>query len=370
MPAEQADLEGAARVYQQEIAGVFGVPADGPAPAFDLVLLGMGADGHTASLFPHTEALRPTQRWVVVSAAKHLDAKRLTMTPAILNRARCVVFLVRGEAKAKRLWEVLEGPADPEALPSQMIRPVSGRLVWMVDRAAATHLKGSAANKVRLAPSILSADFARLGEQVEAAERAGADRIHVDVMDGHFVPNISIGTVVVRSLRKVTSLPLETHLMITDPDTYAGPFAEAGSDRIIFHQEVAGDAPALASKIRELGASPGIVINPETPAAAIAEVIPHVDLALVMTVHPGFGGQAFLEAMLPKISQVRRLIDADHPLCELEVDGGIEPATVPRAVEAGARVLVAGSAVFEHPGGIEAAMKSLRAAAPALLSAR
>ena len=238
MPAEQADLEAAARAYQQEIAGVFGVPADGPAPAFDLILLGMGTDGHTASLFPHTEALRPTQRWVVVSAAKQVDAKRLTMTPAILNRARCVAFLVRGEAKAKRLSEVLEGPADPEALPSQMIRPVSGRLVWMVDRAAATRLKGSAANKVRLAPSILSADFARLGEQVEAAERAGADRIHVDVMDGHFVPNISIGTVVVRSLRKVTSLPLETHLMITDPDTYAQPFAEAGSDRIIFHQEV------------------------------------------------------------------------------------------------------------------------------------
>ncbi|MHC4414680.1 MAG: ribulose-phosphate 3-epimerase [Planctomycetota bacterium] len=364
MPAEGTDVDAAADAYQDEIADVLGVPTRGAPPALDLVCLTMDPDGHTAALFPHAEALKPTERWVVGHHGPKLESGRMTMTPAILNRARCVAFLVTGGNRAQRLREVLEGLDEPEALPIQSIRPVSGRLVWIVDRAAAGRLTGSTARVVRLAPSILSADFTRLGEQVAEAERAGADRIHVDVMDGHFVPNISIGTVVIRSLRRSTSLPLETHLMITDPDRHAEAFAEAGSDRIIFHLEVVDDPVALAGKIRSLGASPGVVVNPETPAAALVDVVPHVDLALVMTVHPGFGGQAFLTETLPKIAEVRRMIDQAHPVCDLEVDGGIDPRTVPRVVEAGARVLVAGSAVFGCDGGIEAAMKSLRDAVP------
>ena len=235
--------------------------------------------------------------------------------------------------------------------------------MWLVDRAAAAGLSGREARRVRIAPSILAADFARLGEQVASTADAGADRVHVDVMDGHFVPNISIGTVVVESLRRATHLPLETHLMITDPDRYAEAFAVSGSDRILFHQEVAADPVALANKIRVLGSSPGIVINPGTPASAIADVIPHVDLALVMTVHPGFGGQAFIDDMLPKIAEVREMIDRDNPTCDLEVDGGIGARTAGRAAEAGARVLVAGSAVFGHAAGVDAAMRDIERAA-------
>jgi ribulose-phosphate 3-epimerase len=358
MPAERADRDAAAADYEATIARVLGGDSAAP-PALDLVLLGMGADGHTASLFPN--ATVASDRWVVAADGPASGVARLTMTPALVNRAACVAFLVSGADKAERVAEVLEGPADPDRLPSQRIRAASGRTIWLVDRAASAALAGHEARRVRLAPSILAADFARLGEHVAASADAGAARVHVDVMDGHFVPNISIGTVVVKSLRRVTHLPLETHLMITDPDRYAEAFVESGSDSILFHQEVAADPIALAAKIRALGASPGIVINPDTPAAAIADVIPHVDLALVMTVHPGFGGQAFIDAMLPKITEVREMIDRTNPTCDLEVDGGIGPRTIARAVDAGARVLVAGSAVFGRADGVAAAMRDLLA---------
>ena len=164
-----------------------------------------------------------------------------------------------------------------------------------------------------------------------------------------------------KSLRRATPLSLETHLMITDPERYAEPFVRAGSDRIQFHQEVVDDSAALARTIRDLGASPGIVINPDTPASAVQAAIAHVDMVLVMTVHPGFGGQSFIEAMLPKISEIRRMIAGENPICELEVDGGIGPDTAARAYEAGASVLVAGSAIFSRPEGVAAAMDKIRA---------
>jgi ribulose-phosphate 3-epimerase len=216
---------------------------------------------------------------------------------------------------------------------------------------------------IELAPSILAADFARLGEQVAEAERAGADRIHVDVMDGHFVPNITIGPVVVRSLRPVTRLPLETHLMIAEPDRYLEAFAEAGSDTFLVHWEGNNNLHRTVQRAKALGKRVGAVINPATPAEVLEEILPDVDQVLVMTVDPGFGHQHFIATTLPKIRRVREMIERIRPGCDLEVDGGIDPSTAPRVVEAGANVLVAGSAVFGAAGGVAAAMKRLRAAA-------
>jgi ribulose-phosphate 3-epimerase len=215
---------------------------------------------------------------------------------------------------------------------------------------------------VKLAPSILAADFARLGEQVKEAERAGADRIHVDVMDGHFVPNISIGAVVVQSLRPITRLHLETHLMISDPDLYLEEFAEAGSDSLLVHWEGNNNLHRTVQRIKALGKRPGIVINPATPASALEEILQDVDQVLVMTVNPGFGGQHFIATTVPKIRRMRQMIEQVKPGCDLEVDGGIDPKTAPLTVEAGANVLVAGSAIFNAKEGIAAAMQRLQAA--------
>ena len=214
---------------------------------------------------------------------------------------------------------------------------------------------------VKLAPSILAADFARLGEQVAEAERAGADRIHVDVMDGHFVPNISVGAVVVHSLRPVTRLPLETHLMISDPDFFLEEFAEAGSDSFLVHWEGNANLHRTVQRIKALGKRAGVVINPATPAAVLEEILQDVDQVLVMTVNPGFGHQHFLPTTLPKIRRVCEMIEQIKPGADLEVDGGIDAETAPLAAAAGANVLVAGTAVFGEGEGVAAAMNRLRA---------
>jgi ribulose-phosphate 3-epimerase len=215
---------------------------------------------------------------------------------------------------------------------------------------------------VKLAPSILAADFTRLGEQVREAEQAGADRIHIDVMDGHFVPNISMGPVVVKALRPITSLPLEVHLMIEHPIRFLDAFAEAGADSMLVHVENAVNLHRTVQHIKVLGKKAGVVLNPATSPVAAAEILPDVDLVLVMTVNPGFGGQQFITGMIDKIRRVRRLIDQTKRDIELEVDGGIDAATTTRVVEAGARVLVAGSAIFGSPDGVVAAMNRLRTA--------
>jgi len=216
---------------------------------------------------------------------------------------------------------------------------------------------------VKLAPSILAADFARLGEQVAEAERAGADRIHVDVMDGHFVPNISMGTPIISSLRKVTRLPLEAHLMISDPDFFVEEFAQAGTDSFMVHWEGNNDLSRTVQRIKALGKRVGVAINPATPAEVLEEIMQDIDQVLVMTVNPGFGHQHFLHTTLPKIGRARRMIDRIKPGCDLEVDGGVDVATAPLAVAAGANVLVAGSAIFNDGEDVADAMKRLRAAA-------
>ncbi len=215
---------------------------------------------------------------------------------------------------------------------------------------------------VKLAPSILSADFARLGQQVADAERAGADRIHIDVMDGHFVPNLSMGAPIVQSLRRVTRLPLEIHLMISDPDFFLDEFVEAGSDSFLVHWEGNANLHRTVQHIKALGKRAGVVINPATPAAVLEEILPDVEQVLVMTVNPGFGHQHFLPTTLPKIRRVRQMIDQMKSGCDVEVDGGIDADTAPLAVAAGANILVAGTAIFGQSEGVTAAMTRLRTA--------
>ena len=215
---------------------------------------------------------------------------------------------------------------------------------------------------VKLAPSILSADFARLGQQVSEAAQCGADRIHADVMDGHFVPNISMGPAVVQSLRRVTHLPLEVHLMISDPDFFLDEFAAAGSDSFLVHWEGNNNLHRTVQRIRALGKRAAVAINPATPVGVLEEIVCDLDQVLVMTVNPGFGHQQFIRTTVPKIDRARELIERRRCECELEVDGGIDAATAPLVVRAGATVLVAGSAIFGDRDGVAAAMSRLRAA--------
>jgi ribulose-phosphate 3-epimerase len=214
---------------------------------------------------------------------------------------------------------------------------------------------------VRIAPSILSADFAELGKEIEAVTAAGADWIHVDVMDGHFVPNLTIGPMVVKALRKHSKLPFDVHLMITPVDPMVPAYAEAGADVISFHPEAGPHVHRTIPHIKGLGKKAGCVLNPATPLAAIENVLGDLDLVLVMSVNPGFGGQAFIESQLAKIAALRRAIDALGKPIDLEVDGGVNPETARRCIKAGADVLVAGTAVFgAGPGKYVASIKALR----------
>jgi ribulose-phosphate 3-epimerase len=213
-----------------------------------------------------------------------------------------------------------------------------------------------------IAPSILAADFSRLGELVREVEAGGADRIHIDVMDGHFVPNLSMGPVVVKGLRPVTRLPLEVHLMVADPAQFVESFLKAGADTLIVHQEVVADNHPLLDEVRGRGKKIGVAINPGTPVEALDPYLPDIDLALCMTVWPGFGGQAFLPESPGRIAALRELIAQRNPRCELEVDGGIDLRTAPACAKAGANVFVAGTSIFGAKAGPRAATAELAAA--------
>jgi ribulose-phosphate 3-epimerase len=211
-----------------------------------------------------------------------------------------------------------------------------------------------------IAPSILSADFSRLGEQVRDVERAGAQRIHVDVMDGHFVPNLSMGPIVVEGLRPITRMPLEVHLMVEDPAKFIPAFLKAGADSVIFHLEVMPQPAALIDSVKKLGKRVGVSINPDKPIALFEPWLTAIDTALLMTVFPGFGGQAYLEGSGARIRELRRRIDAVNPACELEVDGGIHLGNARQAADDGANVFVVGNGLFKHPSGHVAAVEELR----------
>ena len=203
--------------------------------------------------------------------------------------------------------------------------------------------------RILVAPSILSADFTKLGEEIRAVEEAGADWIHVDVMDVHFVPNITIGPMIVEAAKRATSLPIDVHLMISDPDRYIDAFCDAGADVLSVHPEATHHLHRTLSRIRERGAKAGAALNPSTGLAAIRHVVAELDVAMIMTVNPGFGGQSFIPTMLPKVEALRKLIDESDFEILIEIDGGVGPTTAADLAHAGADVFVAGSAVFGHP---------------------
>ena len=213
---------------------------------------------------------------------------------------------------------------------------------------------------IQIAPSILSADFTRLADEVRTVERAGADRIHIDVMDGRFVPNISIGPFIVEAIDSLTELPLEAHLMIEEPDRYIDAFMAAGADVIIVHQENTAHLHRVVQSVRERGKQAGVALNPATPAQALDGIIDELDLVLVMSVNPGFSGQRFIASVLPKIREIRKTLSDREIACDLEVDGGVNADTAPDVVSAGANVLVAATAVFKHPDGAAEGIRTLR----------
>jgi ribulose-phosphate 3-epimerase len=213
---------------------------------------------------------------------------------------------------------------------------------------------------VKIAPSILSCDFSRLGEEISAVEAGGADWIHVDVMDGHFVPNITIGPVIVEGARRATGLPLDVHLMIEDPDRYLDAFVGAGADMVTVHQEACRHLHRTLERIRELGARAGVAVNPATSLESIRNVLPKVDLLLVMSVDPGFGGQSYIPGTTSKLCAARSMLDEVGSAAELEVDGGVTAGNAHEVAGAGATVLVAGSAVYRHAGGAAEGVRALR----------
>ena len=217
---------------------------------------------------------------------------------------------------------------------------------------------------IKIAPSILAADFTKLGEQVRDAQAAGVDLIHIDVMDGRFVPNITMGPLVVRAVKRMVTIPLDVHLMIIEPQQYIQAFADAGADSITVHLEASPHLYRTLSQIKEAGCKAGVAINPHTPASTLSEVLQILDIINVMTVNPGFGGQKFIPRMTSKIAKLRAMIRNEYLKVDIEVDGGINPETITEAAQAGANIMIAGSCIFGHDDGIKAGIDALRRALP------
>ncbi|OGV81218.1 MAG: ribulose-phosphate 3-epimerase [Lentisphaerae bacterium RIFOXYB12_FULL_65_16] len=217
-------------------------------------------------------------------------------------------------------------------------------------------------DRITVAPSLLAADFGRLGEEIRTVEQAGAELLHIDIMDGHFVPNLSMGPPIVEKIRPLTALPFDVHLMLTNPERYIGPFSEAGADHITIHVEIEADVSDVLRRIRALGCSAGLSLRPGTPAEQLRPFLKELDLILVMTVEPGFGGQAFRDDMLPKIRTIRQDLATANPRAHLEVDGGIGRNTAGLVIDAGANMLVAGNSVFRAKEGAAAAIAAIRSA--------
>jgi ribulose-phosphate 3-epimerase len=214
--------------------------------------------------------------------------------------------------------------------------------------------------KITISPSILSADFAHLADQIKETEQAGADWLHIDVMDGHFVPNITMGPFIVKTCKQLTNLPLDLHLMIEKPEKHIRAFAEAGADRVSIHIENNANVHRTVQEIRDLGCSPAVVINPGTPASSLTAMLPFVDMVLVMSVNPGFSGQSFIPESIDKIKQIKQLITEINPDVKIQVDGGITSETLPLAYHAGAEIFVAATAIYKHTQGVAVAIDELR----------
>jgi ribulose-phosphate 3-epimerase len=217
----------------------------------------------------------------------------------------------------------------------------------------------------KISSSILSADFTQLGQQISVAENAGVDWIHVDVMDGHFVPNLTMGPFIIRACRRATQLPLDVHLMVETPENLLEEFARAGSSNLTVHVETCPNLHRTIQTIHELGCKAGVVLNPATPAVMVEPVLHMIDLLLVMSVNPGYSGQTFLPEILPKLAQLHQMLEKVNPKADLEVDGGIDSETLPLVLKAGANVIVAAHAIFDYPGGIAAGIQQLRSQFPA-----
>lgn len=215
---------------------------------------------------------------------------------------------------------------------------------------------------IKIAPSILAADFTKLGEQIVDAQDGGADLIHIDVMDGRFVPNITMGPLVVQAVKRVATIPLDVHLMIVEPEKYVQEFADAGADAITVHIEACQHLHRTLSQIKETGCRVGVALNPHTPPESLREILDMLDIINVMTVNPGFGGQVFIQRMTSKITELRAMISNERLNIDIEVDGGINPETISSAVQSGANIMIAGSTVFGHPNGIKAGIDELRQA--------
>lgn len=222
--------------------------------------------------------------------------------------------------------------------------------------------------RIKIAPSILAADFARMGEQVAEATDGGADLIHIDIMDGHFVPNLTMGPALVQCIRPYSKLPFDVHLMIESPEEFVAAFARAGANSITVHVEASPHLHRVMERIRGLGAQPGVAINPHTPLVMLEEILPYVSQVNVMTVNPGFGGQTFIETMLPKIARLRAMLEARHLDIDIQVDGGVDRHTAASCVQAGANVLIAGTSVFDKKEPVRAQIKALRDSAVAAVA--